>query len=355
MPTEVVPFVSVNPLGPTILTASPLPNGAIGVGYLQVFVTTGTAPFVYSILSGALPPGLVFNAGVPSVSGIPTASGIYTFVFQVQDATARTASATFTITIPVVVTSPSIANSSLPNGTVGVPYNASVLGQGGQAPYTFEVIGGGLPAGLTLASTGGITGTPTVAVTVSALIQITDSSLPQGTGSSTLSITIVAANITNPITTIDETVLVAGVDGALYVVVPGQRHDQDYDGKPVAWLQKWYGVPGPSGGLALMQLGGASISAKGNGNLNVVAIDDDGNSTNLTTTARPITLSLVETKRDLIAKAVPHSERYGIGFDNQGTIYNTDGSTSFGPVADAWFELHVAILWVRQFFSSRKA
>ena len=130
-------------------------------------------------------------------------------------------------------------------------------------------------------------------------------------------------------------------DGALYAVVPGQRHDQSYAGTPVGFLQQWNGVPGPST-MALMQLGGATVSAKGSGSLNVTATDDNGRVTRLSNDARPMLLSAVETKRDFMAKGAIHSERFGIGFNN-------------GAVVDAWFEVHTAILWIRQFFSARRA
>jgi hypothetical protein len=58
---------------------------------------------------------------------------------------------------PVVTLSPAV----LPNGTVGTAYNQTITGSGGTAPYTFSVTSGTLPAGLTLAVGGGLTGTPT--------------------------------------------------------------------------------------------------------------------------------------------------------------------------------------------------
>jgi hypothetical protein len=48
---------------------------------------------------------------------------------------------------------------------MGTPYSASLNATGGKAPYTFSIVAGKLPAGLTLNSaTGAITGTPTAAV-----------------------------------------------------------------------------------------------------------------------------------------------------------------------------------------------
>lgn len=68
---------------------------------------------------------------------------------------------------------PSITTTSLPNGTVGSAYTASVSAQGVGA-ITFALVSGSLPAGLSMASSGAITGTPTTAATSSFTVQATD-------------------------------------------------------------------------------------------------------------------------------------------------------------------------------------
>jgi len=50
--------------------------------------------------------------------------------------------------------------ASLPNGNVGKSYNQTITGMGGVAPYTFSLFDGALPAGLTLAPGGTLSGTP---------------------------------------------------------------------------------------------------------------------------------------------------------------------------------------------------
>lgn len=66
-------------------------------------------------------------------------------------------------------------------GTVSVPYSSTITVSGGTAPYVFAVISGSLPNGLSLnASTGAITGTPTVAGTFSFVVQVTDADLLTG-------------------------------------------------------------------------------------------------------------------------------------------------------------------------------
>ena len=54
-----------------------------------------------------------------------------------------------------------IATTSLPAATRGVPYTAQLQAAGGFPPYTWAVTDGALPAGLSLAADGTISGTPT--------------------------------------------------------------------------------------------------------------------------------------------------------------------------------------------------
>jgi hypothetical protein len=65
---------------------------------------------------------------------------------------------------------------TLPGGTVGVAYNQTLTGSGGNAPYHFTVAAGALPAGVTLASSspGVLAGTPTTAGTFTFTLRATD-------------------------------------------------------------------------------------------------------------------------------------------------------------------------------------
>ena len=92
-----------------------------------------------------------------------------------------TVSAAFTA-VPAVLTS-----GTLPDATEGQLYSQTLQATGGTAPYTWSVVSGSLPAGLTLdPATGVISGTvPKVAQVTKATgsfsfgVQLTDSSSPQ--------------------------------------------------------------------------------------------------------------------------------------------------------------------------------
>jgi len=65
---------------------------------------------------------------------------------------------------------------SLPNGEVGAPYNQTITASGGIEPYTYEIISGSLPVGLTCnVLTGEITGAPEAEELATFTIKVTDS------------------------------------------------------------------------------------------------------------------------------------------------------------------------------------
>lgn len=69
---------------------------------------------------------------------------------------------------------PHVTTTSLPAATVGVPYSARLAAAGGRAPHEFRVSSGSLPPGLSLASDGRLSGTPTSAGTRSFTVTVTD-------------------------------------------------------------------------------------------------------------------------------------------------------------------------------------
>lgn len=71
--------------------------------------------------------------------------------------------------------------ATLPNGTVGTPYNQVITANGGAGPFTFSITSGALPSPLVLnGATGAITGTPTTPGTYNFTITATDPNVCQG-------------------------------------------------------------------------------------------------------------------------------------------------------------------------------
>jgi hypothetical protein len=82
-----------------------------------------------------------------------------------------------------------INTTTLPDGTVGVPYSAALTASGGTAPYTWSLVSGSLPPGLALSATGLVSGTPTKEGIFDLTVKVTDS---QGhTATETFPLTIV--------------------------------------------------------------------------------------------------------------------------------------------------------------------
>ena len=93
----------------------------------------------------------------------------------------------------VINTSVYMSNINLPSMTINQFYNYQIQAQGGSGTgYVFSIANGSLPAGLSLANTGLITGTPTSAAAASFTLKVTDSS----GGTSTANLTLGAVTIT---------------------------------------------------------------------------------------------------------------------------------------------------------------
>ena len=68
-----------------------LKGGTVGTPYSSALKTAGgIAPLTFSLIGGALPPGLTLDPGTGGVSGTPTAAGAFEFVAQVTSSGAST-------------------------------------------------------------------------------------------------------------------------------------------------------------------------------------------------------------------------------------------------------------------------
>jgi hypothetical protein len=114
------------------------------------------------------------------------ATGVYSFVVQVTDAGGRVATKTLSIAIGAAVT---ITTASLPDGVVGASYSQSLGASGGTSPYNWTVVSGQLPAGLALAKTGQISGTPAATGASTFMMQVADST-PGGALTAQLAFTL---------------------------------------------------------------------------------------------------------------------------------------------------------------------
>lgn len=163
-------YIPVYPSTATTLRipmGSPFPAGTVGVAHPVINLTAagGTGPYTWSVVSGALPAGILLNAN--QLSGTPTAAGTYYFTLQVEDSNAPisatsympfkmnimpASSASLRITGPANALAAGTLSSTYPNGN-------SVQSVGAAGPVTWSAAG--LPTGLQINSlTGAITGVP---------------------------------------------------------------------------------------------------------------------------------------------------------------------------------------------------
>jgi hypothetical protein len=123
------------------------------------------------------------------------------------------ADGTLTVDAPTVAVGP----NSLPGGTSGATYSATLTAAGGAGPHAFAVTGGRLPAGLTLAN-GVLSGTPTEAGSFPVTITATDRDRFTGTREFTLvvglpTVTVTTAGLPPASVTADYSVQLAAAGG----------------------------------------------------------------------------------------------------------------------------------------------
>uniref|UniRef100_UPI003F4C27A9 putative Ig domain-containing protein n=1 Tax=Xanthomonas cannabis TaxID=1885674 RepID=UPI003F4C27A9 len=195
-----------------VLPASTLPAGTAGQTYTAAITpaTGGTAPYSYALSAGTLPAGIVLDTATGGLSGTPTVAGTFNFNLTASDSTpspAAQASRSYALTIaaPQIVVAP----TTVPGATRGTAYSQALSASGGTAPYTYAIASGVLPAGLTLASNGTLSGTATVEGTFNFTVQATDAN--SFTGTQAYALTVAGPNLVLPAST-----LPAGTAGQAY-------------------------------------------------------------------------------------------------------------------------------------------
>jgi hypothetical protein len=194
------PVVVTNPGGSasapatfTVTASLAIATTSLGTGTAGALYTAtlqgkgGTPPYTWS--ASGLPPSLTFNSQTGVIIGTPAQSGTFVVTVTLRDSVGASVSAQ----LPLLVSPPpvTISTGGLPNGTVGVPYIGLIGATGGASPYSFALGGGKLPDGLSLNSSGTVSGTPQTPGTFTFSVNVADSA--GGSYGRDFSITIVPA------------------------------------------------------------------------------------------------------------------------------------------------------------------
>ncbi|HYE73460.1 MAG TPA: putative Ig domain-containing protein, partial [Blastocatellia bacterium] len=148
-----------------------------GADYFQpLSVNGGAAPYSFAITDGTLPSGLVLNNVSGLMTGVADQIGKSVFTITATDSAGRHAIRTYAVTTscPLIKISP----TKLPGGRINRAYKQAIIAESWPAdtrPFTFKVVSGGLPQGLSLDSaTGIISGRPSAVGTSRFTIAVTD-------------------------------------------------------------------------------------------------------------------------------------------------------------------------------------
>lgn len=168
--------ITINP-SLTITTDSELPSALVNSAYSVTLSSSASDSenVIWSHISGTLPTGLELSNG-GTISGTPTVSGTFNFVIQASiENTSYTDSKDFELTVDPVIT---ITTSTLASGKAGTSYSQELSASPTGLSYTWSVLNGDFPSGLTLDSSAGtITGTPTTAGTYTFTVRALSGSL----------------------------------------------------------------------------------------------------------------------------------------------------------------------------------
>lgn len=156
-----------------IYSTATLPDAVFNEAYsFSPQAAGGVTPYTWSLSAGAqtVPDWLSIQETTGEISGTPDTPGTWSLTLQVTDDTQDTAQQTITLFVGSPVT---FGDSQLAAGTVAAPYSQDLPITGDFPPWQVTLTAGSLPSGLSLSTTGRVSGSPTLADTYNftALVQ----------------------------------------------------------------------------------------------------------------------------------------------------------------------------------------
>jgi autotransporter-associated beta strand protein len=173
---------TLSAITPVSVTTGNLPSAITGSSYSQTLAATGgSSPYTWVLTSGTLPAGMGFSS-TGTISGIPLSAGTTSLSFTVTDSVGAVASKNLSLTVSNPA-SLAVVTPSLPGGMVATSYSQSLTAVSGSGSYAWALASGALPTGLSLSSSGTLSGNPSAAGVFSFTLRVTDSASATATRS----------------------------------------------------------------------------------------------------------------------------------------------------------------------------
>lgn len=174
-PVNAPPSTTPPVTGPQQLSLSvPSATGEVSVAYNSSLVAAG-GQSPYTFTATGLPTGLSLNPSTGAITGTPTTPGTNDVTATVTDSSPSPLTTSVAFGIAVW---PALSGLTAPAGAAvkGTAYSSVLVPAGGALPYTYFITPPGqLPPGLSLnATTGAITGIPTLSATFTFTAKVID-------------------------------------------------------------------------------------------------------------------------------------------------------------------------------------
>ena len=185
----------------SIISPATLPAATNGGSYFyQLQASGGTPPYLWSMNSGSGATSWYVTPG-GWLEGAPTSNESDSIVVTVTDAASNSAQGTFAVTVnsTLAVMGQDFVKGgiALPAAPAGAGYRHTLQAAGGTSPYSWSIVSGALPAGLSLSSAGVITGTASAAGSFSGIVfKVTDNT--NATATASAAITVAGSRVARP-------------------------------------------------------------------------------------------------------------------------------------------------------------
>lgn len=159
---------------PLAIVTESLPDGGTDVPYTTTLeAANGTAPYIWGLAGGALPPGLSVTGN--TLAGTPVAADSYSFTLEVTDELGAKAMRNFTVTVQDNSLPLRLVTTDLNDGERNLPYSQEISAENGAGGYTWTIEDA--PPGLTITPEGNpavLSGTPTAPGSYVVTVEVTD-------------------------------------------------------------------------------------------------------------------------------------------------------------------------------------